>query len=290
MNIGGRRYKVNLPGVEGLFLTFRPSKSLPSATEMELEQYGLKLVFSPTKSAADPKLDIQVDELLAKALTAQGGEAALRRIKTRIVKSSVVIETQGLRIGQIEYARAPYCKTTVQRITAINKCVATLREYFNGKSGGSESSFSADVQTPESRIAEGIASAYLFPELDWKSRYTQAVITGKEKVGAEDVYVVRLQPPKGEPIVDYISTTTFHVLRRKVSTFSPDAGGVQEQTTDYQDFRKVGGIVMPFREIQPQSPLGEVKTTIQSVRFDRALSDAVFEPKAAQAPDTDIEP
>lgn len=283
-NVGGRRYRVAIQG-DSIYVTFQPSTTPAGKTELLLEQGGVKLVFARKAANAAAGAKLTLDEVMARAIEAQGGEAALRRHRTRVVQSVAKIEAQGLSVTTTTYARAPYYQSTVQRLYALNRLIGSTRDYFDGKNSGTESSFAKPQRLSEKRVAENIAPNYLFPELDWKTRYKSVTLAGQEKIGDEDAYVVTMQPAIGQPITDYIAATSFRVIRRKAPTFDSDSGAWQDLATDYADFRKVGDITMPFVETIAHPAFGPVWSFVRRVELDRPIADSVFAPSQADEPE-----
>ena len=169
-NLSGRRYKVAVPGLDGVFATFRPAKDNPKETEMFFEQPGAKFVCKrvlPTKQVAAPAYaaPISVDELMRRVLEAQGGEANLRRHKSLTLKTNSTVENQGLTMKSVEYLRAPNSEASEALLYAGRKRIGYIRAHFDGQEGGSESSFGAPSTVTADNLADVGAASTLFPEL-----------------------------------------------------------------------------------------------------------------------------
>ena len=83
--------------------------------------------------------------------------------------------------------------------------------------------------------------------------------------------MVEKTPIRGNPITDYVSTTSSRVLQRE----SPVAGWVRGKET-YSDFRTVDGVLVPFK-IEIDSPLlGDIYIRVKDVQFVNDLPDADF--------------
>jgi len=101
-------------------------------------------------------------------------------------------------------------------------------------------------------------------------------IDRKEKVEGEDAYVVKKTPAEGNPVTDYISTRTFLLLRRDslVTISSLDISLRTSET--YRDYRRVDGVMVPFKRIETSPIQGRTITTLQEIRWDVPIDDAVF--------------
>jgi CubicO group peptidase (beta-lactamase class C family) len=366
-NVSGRRYKVVIPGLDGVFATFRPAKDDPKETEMFFEQPGAKLVGKRVPGSEDaaysgplkelvgkyrsskvpvtfevsvrsgkvalivpgqpayplnpkPAKDeyslgglpdtfsfsihrdatgkvsgallrqppaqgdlelacestafvppMPVEELMKKVVEAQGGEAKLRRHQSLVVKTTSTIETQGLTVNAVEYSRSPNISANVQKMYAGKKLIGTIRSYFDGKEGGNEPSFGVTVKASGETLNDVTIASSVYPELNWKTLFTSVAISGKDKVGEEEVLVVEMTPEKGHPVTDYISTKTYRVLRRKAYP-----GPVVES---YDDFRNIDGVLIPYRRTGVAPGLGDAVTMVTSVQFDAKMPDALFHAK-----------
>ena len=156
-----------------------------------------------------------VDALMEKVIEAQGGEANLKRHKSITLKELTLVNLQGLKVELTEYARLPNAEASQQTMYAGKKKIGSIRSFFDGAEGGSESTFSPATTLHGESLVHAKISSTMYPELNWKSLFKSVAITGKDKVGDEEVYVVEMKPEKGHSLTDYVSVKTFRVLRRK---------------------------------------------------------------------------
>ena len=277
-NLGGRKYTVAPPAPSGIFLTFRPAKDDPDKTELLFEQNGVTFTVKP-KAAQNPFVSpITVEDLFAKTITALGGEATLRKHKSQKVRFTLEMPSQGITGEVIGYAQAPYSSAEVVTLRAAGKKIATTRSYFDGKHGGSESSLSAATVTPENKIAEARIEADFYRELNWKSDYKTVTITGMDKVGDEEVYVVEKTPEKGSPLLERYSTKTFLLLQRETKKTDPESEVTITSSETFSDYRPEDGEMVAHRIVQTQMGQNETILQVKEVRFDTHLPNAVFRP------------
>ncbi len=274
-NVGGRRYTVELPGVTGIFLNFRPAKDDPNATELLFEQGGASIVAKPKAPAAAFVSPITVDDLMAHAIAAVGGETALRAHKSMQMQITLDMPGQGIVGEGVIYNQAPF--QTAQRVTlkAAGRKIATMREYFDGAQGGSENSFGVPTQLAGGEIDDARTSADFYRELHWKTEYKTVVIKAMGKVGDEDVYVVEKTPLKGYPVIDRYSARTFLLVQRETQKMNTDIGIALTTVATNSDFRPVGGLMLPFKTVETASG-SETITLVKAVTFDAPIPDSVF--------------
>jgi CubicO group peptidase (beta-lactamase class C family) len=158
--------------------------------------------FDMTRMPPSAKSDLTVDELMAKTVAAAGGEANLRRHRSAVTTIVADAENLGLTGRSVVYAQAPNLKTTITTIVGLGKKVGSIREYFDGTHGGSESSFGRPERYKDKQLEDVRARSDLYELLNWKTLYKTVTIKRKAKVGNEEVYVVAKTPEKGTTVTD----------------------------------------------------------------------------------------
>lgn len=226
--------------------------------------------------AAAPDLSISLDDLMARVIAAAGGEANLRKHRSVISAVSIELENQGITGEAVSIGEAPNASTSTTTFTALGKKIATIRNYFDGASGGEETSFSppegfADTQLDDARIASEFHQL-----LNWKTLFKSVTIKEKSKVGDEDVYVVVKTPEKGNVVTDFVSTKSFLVLKRETLRSTLGGDGPTPVTETYTDYRTVDGWAVAFTTTSKIPGLGNVITRVKDVKFDVDMPDAEF--------------
>jgi outer membrane lipoprotein-sorting protein len=84
------------------------------------------------------------------------------------------------------------------------------------------------------------------PFLDYKERGTKIELTGKEKMGDTDAYLLLVTPAKGPTSRLWMDATTYLPVKTTTTVETAEVGTV-EQTMVMSDFRQVDGITMPFK-------------------------------------------
>lgn len=110
-----------------------------------------------------------------------------------------------------------------------------------------------------------------------KERPAGLHVIGIERVGDRDAYVARAR-------LDPVTTWTLYfdvvtgLLRREMTTTETLLLPLQEQV-DYDDYRDVGGVQMPFRvRTTDGAPYSLVTRTFLQIRRNVAVDDALFQP------------
>jgi CubicO group peptidase (beta-lactamase class C family) len=290
-NLSGRRYKLGEPAPAGYFATFRPVKDKPSETELYLEQpQGNVVLQKVSGDGAKPTIDtaaksdrslISVDELLTKVIAAYGGEENLRKHKSSVMMIDVDFENQGVQAKGTISSRAPNQTASDMTFTALGKKLGSVVTYFDGNGGGEMMSFAPEEIYSGKRLEDVKAGADFYDVLNWKGNYKTLTVKRIGKVGDEDAYVLEKRSDKGTPVIDYISTKTFLLLRRDSVIVSETAGIELPQTQSVSDYRNVDGVMIPFKSVSNNIAQGETVLRITDVKWDVDIPDSVFKKPAA---------
>jgi CubicO group peptidase (beta-lactamase class C family) len=232
---------------------------------------------SAASANATTSAPIGVEDLMSKMIAAAGGESNLRRHKSMTTTASIVFENQGLEGESVIYTQAPDAYAREVTFTVFGKKIGTTREFFDGATGGEETSFTARGEKWGARkLAELRASEDFYEPLDWKTLYKSIEVKGIEKVNGEAAYVVLLTPREGAPATVYVSTKTFLVLRR--DSVESDATGDSSAPvkTFYSDYRAVEGVLVPFSVSYVVPDTGEATVRVREVKFDAPIPADAF--------------
>ena len=99
-----------------------------------------------------------------------------------------------------------------------------------------------DVTGPE--FARARALMQVFSYLKLKEQYTRLRTAGREKIGDRDAYVVLATRGENDTERLYFDVETGLLLRR--TTYLRTIVGVIPEQTDFEDYRDVDGVKMPF--------------------------------------------
>ncbi|HYV03284.1 MAG TPA: serine hydrolase domain-containing protein [Blastocatellia bacterium] len=254
----------------------RNSDGRVSALLLKQPEGEFELTRTGDAPASVSKVSVPIDEVMAKVIAAAGGEANLRKHKSMITNATIEMENQGLSGETSIIAKAPNSQASKTTFTACGKKAGTMREYFDGTSGGSETSFLppdayADKQLEDARIASDF-----YQLLNWKTLFKSVTIKEKSKVGDEEVYVIVKASEKGNDVLDYVSTKTFLLLKRNVLRSTIGSDGPEPTSDVYSDYRLVDGVMIPFLTTSNMPGFGSVITRVKEVKFDVALADNEF--------------
>jgi hypothetical protein len=222
------------------------------------------------------KAPVTVDELMAKVIAAMGGEAALRRHTSLRETFTLDLEHQGVTGKGVISQRAPNLYHQELQLSALGKEIATASEIFDGARGVDTTSFSPVEELSGAALANRRIGADFYQPLNWRTLFKTVEVTGTKKIGDEETYVVVKTPAEGHPITDYVSTTTFRILRRDSVAASSTSDIALPVTETFSDFRTIEGISMPFKAVTKHPTMGTITLTVTDARFNVPVADSLF--------------
>ncbi len=230
----------------------------------------------PFRRLPDAAPNVSVDELLAKVITAYGGEENLRKHKSSIITVAVDFENQGVTAEGVVSTKAPNQAGTSVTLMALGKKIGTIINYFDGTAGGQTVSFAPEETFTGKRLADAKRESDFYGPLDWKNNFKTISFKRMARVGDEDCYVLEMAPENSNPVTVYISAKSFLVLRRDSVVPSDTSGQDLPQSEIYSDYRLVDGLMIPFKTVNKDIANGDVVTLVREVKFDVEIPEAVF--------------
>lgn len=99
-------------------------------------------------------------------------------------------------------------------------------------------------------------------------------LTGKEKVGEREAYVLILKPKSGTVVRQFIDTASNLPIKTITTIEVPEVGAV-DQTTELFDFRSVDGVKVPFKVINSSS-VQTLSIIITKVEHNTKIDETLF--------------
>ncbi|HEV7798318.1 MAG TPA: c-type cytochrome [Pyrinomonadaceae bacterium] len=192
----------------------------------------------PGATTATKETPPTADQILARYTEALGGRAVIDKLKTRTMKGTW-LTSDGTTLGYEVYQAAPN-----KLFTVLNTPKQGVFERgFNGQTAWEKS-------TRGVRDVEGNQLFYLkrYPDLFKDTRlqgqFTRISYGGKDKIDGREVHVLRGIGVDGKGERLYFDTQTGLLVRRITST--PTIVGLIPEQVDYEDYRDVDGMKVPF--------------------------------------------
>jgi Photosynthetic reaction centre cytochrome C subunit len=225
-----------------------------------------------------------VDQILAKYVQALGGEAALRKVTSMVATGS--------RQNYAPAAAAVPPPFPIEQYTKAPNLSVTIARPANGANSSGFDGTSAWTQNAQGRVTQlaGVAArratrdADFYPALNMKQMYGRLTVSGIEKIGDRETYVVVAVPQGENAEWFYFDTQSGLLLRHQV--ISPSALGNVPYATDYENYRDAGnGVKVPYtiHIVGPTRP-DCAAITIEKLQLNVAIDSTKFAKPESKAP------
>lgn len=181
-----------------------------------------------------------VDQVLEKYVAAVGGKAAHQKLTSRLVKGTFEIPEMG-GAGTIEISEKAPNKTL--RTTVIDN-FGTFRQGYNGTLGWADDPQQGLRDLSGEELALIKREADFHGRLDYRLRYKEMKVSGKEKLGDQDAYVVDAVTPEGRAEKLYFDAANGFLVRTILERDTPM--GKLTITSSREDYREIDGIKLAF--------------------------------------------
>lgn len=191
------------------------------------------------------------DQVFDKYIAALGGNDAVAKIKTRTAKATMLrpkLINSGTPKAAVLNRAETWTIETLQKVpnkylVVITTPSGVVHQGFNGTVGWIKTG-SEQRQMTSVELASLKRQADLYDSLKLKERYSKASVTAKERLGDREVYVVEARSVLNKAERLYFDVKSGFLLRRIV--FTEIKLGLDPEQTDYDDYRSVDGVWLPF--------------------------------------------
>ncbi len=190
-------------------------------------------------------------ELLDRYIQALGGRKALEAVKSRVSHGTLVhLKVVGAGTpGMHGINRGQEDPLTIveslpsHTVMTFGPPDAEVTEIFDGPSVRVRTA--AGEHPASAEDAARLANRFdLRRELKLRDRADSSRVTGKDKIDGRDVYLLRTRMPDGNAALLAFDVETG--LLRRQTVYHPTAVGPEPERTDFEDYRDVGGVKVPF--------------------------------------------
>jgi len=209
-----------------------------------------------------------VDQILNKHLEAIGGRAALERVTTMTARGTLNVPDAGL-TGTIEmYGKAPDKVASFVDFGGMQQSDA-----YDGQTGWSNDPQNGLRIKAGAELADAKTGAVFSKELKMKTLYPTMTVSGPERVGTRDMWVITATPAEGTPVKMYYDLESGLMMRQVVTRHTPI--GPLEVDIRLEDYRDVDGVRRPHT-IRQMSSLFSAVIQLSEIRQNIEIDDAVF--------------
>lgn len=234
---------------------------------------SLSAPFAATSATVSQQPLPTVDQVLDRYIKALGGTQALDKVTTRMRKGSV--EVAGLQGTFEAYEVAP---NKAFLIGSLPPPRGSLQQAFDGSSGWVKNQSGVFEMRGDS-LAQAQRESAFYGDVKLKEQFKDMSVAGKERIDAREFYVVLGTRPDGQLERLYFDVQTGLLARRVWET--PTYFGGLPNANDYDDYRKVGGVRLPFVLRKARGGQSFLQT-ISEYKLNIRVDDAKFKKPVAQ--------
>ena len=219
------------------------------------------------------------DEVVERSVTALGGRAALGKLKSQSATGTITLSTPAGDIaGTVEILTAAPNKSrslVKADLSALGAGQLVLDQRFDGNAGYVMDTLQGNHDITGNQLDNLRNGSFPHPFLNYKEMGTTAKLSGKEKVGEREAYLVIFEPPSGSVVRQYVDAETYLPIKVAVKFNVPQLGREVEQTTELLDYREVDGMKLPFR-FMATSAVQNYTITITKVEHNLRIDETLF--------------
>jgi hypothetical protein len=217
-----------------------------------------------------------VDQVLAKFTQALGGEAAFRKLTSRVMKGTHT-GADGAAIPVETYQVAPD-----KLVSIMTGKQGEMVSGYNGTTGWQKGP-RGQGQMRGAQLEQMKMAADFYGELKLKETYPNLSVMGREKIGEREAYVLVSKPTPNRTQKLYFDTQT-GLLLRILSILNTAIAPVPSQI-DFEDYREVDSIRLPFTVRQsPVRPSDAWTRKYTEIKHNVPVDEAKFNPPPAPPP------
>jgi hypothetical protein len=237
----------------------RPQPQAPAAASASGQPAA-----TPTPTPAPPT----ADQILAKYVEALGGQAAIDKMKTLVMRGTYA-GFNGVSLPYEVDLAAPdkfYINVNAQQ--------GTIERGFDGKAGWEKGP--RGVNELMNPVLDDLKSTFLFfHNIKLKEQFTRLRGGRKDKIGDRDVIVVNGTTADNHREQLFFDAET-GLLRRRISYIDTPIGVIPNQI-DFEDYRDVDGVKVPFTVKVSSVEPGLVSTrTYTEIKLNAPVDDSKF--------------
>jgi hypothetical protein len=211
------------------------------------------------------------EHLLNAYVEAMGGADAYAEIKTLASTGTMVIDPLGL-TGSLSVAQA---RPDQLAMTFFSEAIGSLRSGVDHGIAWEASDIMGPriLQGEERRFA--LQTAAIDGLVAWRDMFTSAETVGSAEVDGTPCWTLRMTTSTGDEQTWFLDRKS-QVLR-KIELDLETALGVIGVSMVLDDYREVGGVLIPYRTVSAAQGQ-QMVITIDSIEVNTELDDATFEP------------
>jgi len=213
------------------------------------------------------------DQIIDKYLEAIGSSTAYEKLKSRVMKGSMIDAKGGTFPVEV-------CQTAPDKMVIITTLPnGTASQGYNGTIGWAAGP-SGQSELRGMELAKIKRAADIARFLKIKEESLSPRVVGKVKVGEKEAYQISARAG-GQRVQLFFDTQTGLLLRRQI--MSNTVLGAFPEQTDYEDYRDVDGVKLPFiTRYSTPDPAAASTMEFKEIAHNVTVDDAKFNPPQIQ--------
>ena len=227
------------------------------------------------------------DEIVEKHLAAIGGRDALAKLTTRHATGNVIFAVQGMEFkGTAElFNKAPNKARAVLKLdlsAAGAPEPMQIDQRFDGQAGRALNNLQGNTDISGNQLDNMRNNMFPSSLLNYKANGVKLDVLPKETIDGKELIVLQMTPKAGSTVKMYFDPQTYLLTRTWAKIVSAEQGELEQVITP-SDYRKVDGLLLPFKSVNT-TPVQVVTITLDKIVHNVPLDDAMFgAPKAPVA-------
>ena len=214
-------------------------------------------------------------QVLAKYVTALGGQQAVRAVTSRVITSTLGLSPNVRGAGPMVFVQQ------TQYFKAPNLYAATSQPFngqatakgFDGTDAWTQAANGTVTVAAGVDLARAKRDADFYANLALERQYKSLELLGSEKINARDTWALRGALDGDNPETLYFDAQSGLLLRKSI--YNNTSLGKYLINTDYEDYRDVGGVKIPFLiRTLSISPADTAITHVEKVENNAAIDAA----------------
>lgn len=246
---------------------------------MKLRQLTAFVLAALTFAAAGA-FAMDLEELVAKALDAQGGAAALKAVQSQKVTGKIV--TQGMEMPITMLTARPNLmrvEVSVMGMSIVQAFDGTTGWSINPMTGSQDPQPMGEFETKNVRLQADMDG----PLQNWEARGWVGEYVGQEDVEGTPAHRLRIDTKQDIVIDMWLDAETFLTLKQNAK-IKFEQQEIESQMY-FSDYRSQDGLVIPFALETRQGDVVMMNMSFDVIEFGVAVDPAVFAmPAKAPAP------
>ena len=227
-------------------------------------------------TAAEPEQQVPAgvpspDQLVGDYIRASGGEAAIKRVSSRVMRGTA--DFGGHQVPVDVFDKAPAQRTVVTHLPNGDNVVA-----FDGQQGWTYSPGRPPRPMPASELEGARIDADLQFPLHLKEQFTELRAGRPESIAGHETYQL-IALSHGHPSARLYFDQQSHLLVRMLR-YSDSPLGLNPVQIDFSDYRAVDGVQVPYRSTVAR-PGGQFAIEATEVKQNVPIADDKFTRPAA---------